>query len=256
MVWVVAIAVSAASPGDRDGRRRASGLYGARMAILGDSMTWIGGDSCQNPGGWTHYIKDMANPASIDIYARSGATWTNTVSTQGDTSYYSEVLADENVLYPQAIRLIDAARSDSRHIPDIVLLYAGANDAWFADRRPGIFDTTADNPSPYDRPSGCTSLRSSIRLVCGLLKGAFPKADIVLMTPTEMTKTTVDRIRKVSDIIAETGRELGLTVLRPDLDVDIRRNQESITFTNTVDGVHTNPKGAEMIARYVVSKLQ
>jgi len=52
------------------------------------------------------------------------------------------------------------------------------------------------------------------------------------------------------------GRDLGLTVIRPDLDVDIRSEQESITLTNTVDGVHTNPRGAELIARHVVSKLQ
>lgn len=252
ITMVVAWLVAAATAWTAD----AAGLDGSRLAVLGDSMTWIGGDSCQNTNGWTHYVKQMASPAQIDIYARSGATWTNTSATRGDTSFYSEILADENVLYPQALRLMDACRSDRRHVPDVILLYAGANDAWFVRQRPGIFDVSGINPAPDSKPSDCTSLDASVRLVCGLLKREFPEARIVLITPVEMTKAPVWRVRLVSEVIARVGRDLGLTVIRPDLDVDIRSEQESITLTNTVDGVHTNPRGAELIARHVVSKLQ
>lgn len=232
-----------------------SDLSAIRVAVLGDSMSWIGGDSCQNPRGWTHFLKLLANPKHIDIYARSGATWTNTKTTRGDISAYSEVLDDENVLYPQALRLIKAAQADPSYSPELIFLYAGANDAWFFDKRPGIFDATRQTSAQDVIPAECTSLQYSIVLVCDTLRKAFPDARMVLMTPAEMTKAPVWRIRLVSEIIADTGRRLGLTVLRPDIDVDIRKELESIILTNTSDGVHTNPRGAELLARYVISKI-
>ena len=268
LIWIVAACVlalaSAQGAEAHEPRQQAvrlaeqtgqSDLSAIRVAVLGDSMSWIGGDSCQNPRGWTHFLKRLANPKHIDVYARSGATWTNTRNTRGDISAYSEVLDDENVLYPQAPRLIQAAEADPSYSPDLIFLYAGANDAWFFDKRPGIFESTGKSPAQNADPSECTSLQSGIMLVCDMLRKAFPNARLVLMTPTEMTKAPVWRIRLVSEIIADTGRRLGLTVLRPDIDVDIRMEQESITLTNTSDGVHTNPRGAELLARYVISKL-
>lgn len=229
----------------------ANDLQDKRVAILGDSMTWIGGDSCQNERGWTHHFVEMTHPGAVDIYARSGATWTNTLKTRPDTKAYSEILDDQNVVYNQALRLIEAATTDTTKKPDIILIYAGANDAWFTKRRPGMFDNTpvastalsaAKLPEASRHASHReTSLVGSMEIVFGMLAERFPDARIVIMTPVEMTKVPVASITRVADIIDETARKAGYDVLRADRDVEIRRAIELKKLTNTSDGAHTTP---------------
>lgn len=238
-----------------------------RIAILGDSMTWIGGDSCQNDCGWTYHFVNLMHPRDVDIYARSGATWTNTTATRPDTKAYTEILDDRNVIYNQALRMVEAVDADETKRPDIIIIYAGANDAWFSKRRPGIFDTASDfSPSPFttplpDRqstlltPEKCTSLESSMRLVFSILADKFPDCRILVITPAEMTKVPVDSITRVSDIIDATAQAAGYEVLRADREVDIRRARELKKFTDTSDGVHTNSSGARKIARFVADRL-
>lgn len=227
----------------------------AKIALLGDSMTWIGGENCDKECGWTsHFRSEVDSLYSIDMYARSGATWTNTSKTSGNTRVYSEILDDENVIYNQVLRLIEASNQDEKKTPDVILIYAGANDAWFASKRPDIFNTDIKF-SGENSPSDCTSLTSSIELSCMRLKDAFPEARIMLMTPVEMTKTGVSQIRRVSDMIEECAKKLNVEVLRADRNIPIRRENEMKHFKYTTDGVHTNAAGARLIANFVLQNL-
>ncbi len=233
-------------------------LSDMKIAILGDSMTWIGGDSCRNQNGWTRYFTDMTSPAGVDIYARSGATWTNTRGTRPDTADYSEVLSDRNVIYNQALRLIEDTATSVSGAPDLILIYAGANDVWFHNRRPGIFDpevTPLPDAPENVSPASVTSLAGSIELVCRLISGILPESRIILMTPVEMSKAPAAMTAKVSDIIARTGERLGLQVLRTDRHVPIRHETERRRPTFTTDGVHTNPGGAILIGNFVTRSL-
>lgn len=225
------------------------------LALLGDSMTWIGGDSCDQKRGWTSHFKSAADSlCRIDMYARSGATWTNTSTTKGDPNAYSEVLDDENVIFSQVVRLIEASNNNPAKRPDVILIYAGANDAWFASRRPGIFNDSIRFEED-SLPSSCTSLSSSIELSCSMLKKAFPTARIVLMSPVEMSRTSVARINHVGDIIERTGQKAGVEVLRADKNVPIRHSVEKRKFKYTTDGVHSNPAGAKLLADYILTNL-
>lgn len=225
------------------------------LALLGDSMTWIGGDSCDKERGWTYHFKSAADSLfRIDMYARSGATWTNTSTTKGDPQAYSAKLDDENVIFAQVLRLIGASKNDSEKCPDIILIYAGANDAWFASKRPGIFNDSIKFTG-NTQPAACTSLSSSIDLCVSMLREAFPMARIVLMTPIEMSKTSAERINQVGDIIERCGDKAGIEVLRADRHVPIRHLVEKKKFTYTTDGVHSNPAGAKLIADYIFTSL-
>lgn len=227
------------------------------FALLGDSMTWIGGDSCQNPTGWSHILKESGLAGNIDVYARSGATWTNTKSTKRNPAFYSELLHDDNVVYNQAIRLI--ANADSCQVyPDIIILFAGANDAWFAAKRPGIFNEEDSNRkySLATSPSNVTTLEGSIRLVSGILQERFRNAAILFITPIQMSKTDSESIFKVSDIIEKTASEKGFPVLRPDKETVISHDQEAKSPTYTYDGVHTNPDGALLLGNYILNSVK
>lgn len=227
-----------------------------RIALLGDSMTWIGGDSCQNPTGWSHILKKSGIAEEIDVFARSGATWTNTKLTQRNPSHYSEVLHDDNVIYNQAIRLIENADACLLN-PDIIVLFAGANDAWFASKRPGIYDNVDSNfkYSADTDPAIVTTLEGSINLVCELLQERFPDASLLFVTPIQMSKTSAETIFKVSDIIDRTATQKGFYVLRPDKETNINHDQEAKSPKYTYDGVHTNPEGAHLLGDYILKFL-
>ncbi len=230
-----------------------------KIALLGDSMTWIGGDSCQNSVGWSHYLKESTTSCEINVYARSGATWTNTRNTHSDTEFYSEILHDDNVVYNQMLRLIKEADADKMHTPDIIVIFAGANDAWFCDKRPGIFyapHPSLDVPNKKIDPSMETSLFGSVRLVCNKLKVRFPKTKIVLITPIEMSKVPAEMTVRVSDTIESAGDVCGVTTLRADRDVAIRHIEEKNKPRYTYDGVHTNAEGARMLGEYIVGELK
>ena len=235
-------------------------LSDRKIAILGDSMSWIGGDSCTNERGWTSHFKNKLKPGRIDMYARSGATWTNAAGTRKSTESYSEVLDDDNVVFNQALRLLEKCESDVTAKPDIIIIYAGANDAWFGKRhRPGYLTTGFSGGYPTSAeacdPSDFTTLESSVGLTCSLLQNRFEDARIILVTPVEMAKTTASNVHTVSDIIERTGKKMGLEVVRADKEVEIRNSVESKRKKYTTDGVHTNKEGARLIADCISSYL-
>lgn len=231
-----------------------SPLCDKAVALLGDSMTWIGGDSCDVARGWSTYFKRLTRPASLKVYARSGATWTNSPSTRIDTRSYSDVLHPDNVLYNQALRLREDAEAGRTPVPDVIVLYAGANDAWFGGRFPEMFPGKP-LPDGEPEPSQVRSLAGSIRLVARMLARSFPEARLVFVTPAEMTKTSAENLTRVADTIDSVASALGYTVLRVDRDVDIRRDTEMKKFTLTSDGVHTNPAGARLLGEYIAGKI-
>ena len=227
-----------------------------RIALLGDSMTWIGGDSCQNDTSWSHILKESGIASAIDVYARSGATWTNTANTKRNPQHYTELLDDDNVIYNQAVRLIERADT-SDTVPDLIVLFAGANDAWFAAKRPGIFDSIGKDAAYTSStdPAKVTSLEGSVRLVSDILSAYFSDATMLFVTPLQMSKTDAETIFKVSDIIEKTASEKGHPTLRPDKDTGITHEQEAKSPEYTSDGVHTNPKGARIVGDYITNYI-
>lgn len=226
------------------------------IALLGDSMTWIGGDSCQNSTGWSHILKESGIAGNIDVLARSGATWTNSKYTKRNPEHYTEVIHDDNVVYNQAIRLIEKSDNGNED-PDMILLFAGANDAWFASRRPGLFDEEDSTMqyTQYTDPAGVTSLENSIRLVCDILQKRFPLATLLFVTPLQMSKVDAETIYKVSDIIEKTASDKGCLVLRADKETGITHEQEASSPRYTYDGVHTNSEGARILGDYILRFL-
>ena len=106
------------------------------VVILGDSNTWLGGDDCNKPQGWNKWFCDAFQPASCRSYARSGATWTNTPQTRRNTQENIGILGNDNVIYNQICRLEEAIFNGSQPTPQLILILAGTNDAWFLKSRP------------------------------------------------------------------------------------------------------------------------
>lgn len=228
------------------------------VVILGDSNTWIGGDSCNVPKGWNKWFKDEFKPASCVSYARSGATWTNTPSTKANTKENIAVLGNDNVIYNQVLRLKEAVDAKKQQVPDLIIIAAGTNDAWFSSSRPGAF---SDKPFAYEydvkeiRVNQVTSLAESVYYSCELLLEYFPHAQIVLLTPLQSTAVEPIKIFQVGDIIEHCGRNLAIPVIRQDYNCICSRRERKHFFLTT-DGTHTSVEGAKRNGHFIANQVK
>lgn len=232
------------------------------IVILGDSNTSIGGDDCSDAHGWTKWFVEKINPKTCRSYARSGATWTNTSRTRYDILEDTSVLSDNNVIYNQMNRLFVACESGQQVSPDVIIIAAGTNDAWFSERRPGIFSTTVEqvfrSPFPYAssvKVSSVVSLAGSVRLVCDRLLSRFPNAQLFLLTPMQTVKASYEKISKVGDIIQECGRRMSIPVIRQDHITGVYPARETKSLTMTSDGTHTSADGARRNGFLIANQL-
>lgn len=237
----------------------AHGADDSRMIVLlGDSNTWYGGDGCDNPRGWNYrFAREMAGD-SVVSYARSGAAWSHTPNTVTDTEEYTGVISDNNVIYNQIARLKEKVDSGLQTPPDMVMIAAGTNDAWFPQYRQEEFSRTAaqvlgEDPSTLLAlaPGKVTSLAGAVRYDLLILKTLFPEAKIVVMTPLEAVKISPEMHQGVTEIIETVATESGAYVIRQDLLCPIDREQEAVKPDMTVDGVHTSVKGADRNGRVI-----
>lgn len=234
------------------------------VAILGDSNTWIGGDDCSNPRGWNYWLAQKDSTLDCHSYARSGATWTNTANTEAPSKEYSEVITDNNVIYNQVARLIvDTTVNNTEPFPDVVIVMAGTNDAWFQERRPGIFSLSAKEAVEYEyedtadllRPYKQTSLAGSVRLALDLMKRGLKDSRLVVLTPIQTTATSLQRQQQVSDIIEEVAKGMDIECLRLDTLVPIHADEERVKNHYTTDGTHTSEKGARLLADIIYQSI-
>ena len=230
------------------------------MVLLGDSNTWLGGEDCTKPEGWNTWFKTEFAPRSCRSYARSGATWTNTPRTQRNTVAYSEVLSDDNTIYNQICRLEEAVDSGRQAKPDLIIILAGTNDAWFQKQRGWPLAMSAGEAFAEGRhiseAKEATTLATAVRLDCELLRARYPEARIVLLTPFESVQAGATAIRKAGDIIADCGRKMGIDVVRLDRKSGICAAHERANKRLTKDGTHTSVAGARQVGTLVARELK
>ncbi len=244
-------------------------LFGQRLpaeenvVLLGDSNTWIGGDSCEIPKGWSYWFAKEMRPASIRSYARSGATWSHTAATRRHPEEYSEIITDDNVIYNQIVRLIEAADSRRQPEPDLIVISAGTNDAWFPQFRPEEFSRSAQEALGRDvgellasSPGKILSLPEAVRYDLLILEGRFPQARIVVMTPLQSIKISPRMLSDVSTMIEEVASQTGASVIRQDLLCPVSSEREMTARRLTTDGTHTSEEGARLNAEVIIKCLR
>lgn len=230
------------------------------VVLLGDSNTWLGGEDCSNSKGWSKWFKDAFIPKTIGSYARSGATWTNTPSTVCNLTENIEVLGDNNVVYNQVCRLKYAYAVGEQPVPELIIISAGTNDAWFSQHRPYAMqrrkasDNQRENTLSLE-PSKNLTIEKSIALCCELLREDFPDAEIVLLTPLQTIKVDKSIIGIVGELIESVGTSLGCHVIRQDVEGCVRSDEELVEKVNTYDGTHTSERGARLNGEMIACKV-
>lgn len=241
----------------------------AHVAILGDSNTWLGADDCSRLRGWNTWLTRLLKPASIRSFARSGATWTNTARTMPNLVQDTGRVADDNVVLNQILRLIHSVSTGQCSRPQLIIVAAGTNDAWFPALRPHALEADDSNSRlasgsallPFDSLMARIvlplpqTLVGSVRYGCSLLRVYLPEAKIVLLTPLQTTAVSFARIRQTGDSISAAAHRLSLPVVRQDSLCCVKRSEELKHHRYTYDGTHTNELGARMNARILAREL-
>lgn len=227
-----------------------------RIAILGDSNTWLGGDENKGEKGWNHWFVAEFKPDFCKSYARSGATWTSTNKTKLDTKENIGSLGDNNVAYNQLQRLL----ADKTMNPDIIIIALGTNDLWFKNKRPNLFaepQLNSDSKSLLSTPPNkLLTLADCVTFTVKTLKKAYPKAKIVFISPAQCVQVDKKEISLFGDKLETLGKELEVATIRLDklslIDSDKEKKKKEFTY----DGVHTSVKGAKANGTLIANELK
>lgn len=239
-----------------------SSLKGKNVVILGDSNTWLGGDDCSDPRGWTYEWVRETTPRWCRSYARSGATWTNTPATRLNTRENISVLGDDNTIYNQIMRLKEDLDSMKVPRPDLVIIAAGTNDIWFASKRPSLLDVNAESAMVIPdgdilacEPGEVVTLAESLRYGCEIIENMLPSAKVVVFTPMQFTKANPQRFEAVTTLMERICEMMEIDVVRQDKELEINAASEHKALKLTRDGVHTNREGAARNGRYLARRI-
>ncbi|MCM1439400.1 MAG: SGNH/GDSL hydrolase family protein [Roseburia sp.] len=225
---------------------------GLNVVILGDSNTSMGGDDGSNHKSWDKWFAKELGAASCMSYARSGATWTHADAAKKNPVQNAGALEDDNVVYSQIVQLIEAYEAGKQPKPTLIIIAAGADDAWFVSKRPGLLSRTpndgfniitTDSVSRHE-PVSLTSLAEAVVYDCMLLNEAFPDAKIVIITPLQSAQITPERLARVAGVLEDCSSALGIDVIRQDIELPVDRNEDMLHKKLTYDGTHTSAEGA------------
>ena len=238
-------------------------LAGKTVVFLGDSNLWFGGEDCTDERGWSRWFCEETRPDAVRSFARSGATWSHNAQTLPDTIEVTELITDYNVIYNQATRLIGTVERGEFPCPDIIIIAAGTNDAWFQKKRPHVLEISPEEAfaTPWetlrDKPlADILGLATAVRLNCKRLQAAYPSAQLVLITPLQSTAVRLKDIHRAGDIIEMCADRLRLPCIRMDYDTPIESAREKAVKTYTTDGTHTNPRGAQALGHFVAENFK
>lgn len=233
------------------------------VVMLGDSNTWLGGDNCDKPKGWNKWFRDKVMPKTCRSYARSGATWTNTKETKENVVENIGVLGNDNVIYNQIVRLFQAFDKGEQESPNLILISAGTNDVWFEEKRPEVWDMTAeeafaDSLMDSREVSDVRTLTGAMRHCCLMIRKKFPDSRIVILTPMQTTAAPTEKIHRAGLLMEECAKLMDLEVVRLDTESCVRSDEERKHKRFTYDGTHTSVEGAKrngyMIAERVMGR--
>lgn len=237
-------------------------FIGKRIAILGDSITWLALATVNYNRGWVTHFRVLLKFAELRNYARSGATWSHTANTKYNITEYTESLSDDNVIYNQVNRLINDVDNNGVTAPDFIIILAGTNDAWYPQYRP---DAVADTPASVMSDESVwlgvktigslTSIPKAMRYVAEMIWDKFPDAQVVVTTPLQSTAFTTDRRESIADCIKGSAEYLSWAVIEQDKVCDISRIREHQGYYMTYDGTHTSEAGAKMVGEILASQL-
>lgn len=223
---------------------------GKKFLFLGDSITAMSGDT-----SWVDKFKVLAEVGESYKQAVGGAKWCDDESgiTYNGTPYSSQNYIGNQVVWCQKIGF-------AQDKFDYIFISAGTNDTNFTfptdeqiESEMYNNDSTIKPLSNVDRTTWMGAIRWSIET----LRGMYPNAKIILVTPlqrrVDMDGTTLKDmysiIRQKREIIIKMAKRMGVYVIDTS-ECDIT----NFDGTDFADNLHPSAKGAEKLAKFIFKK--
>lgn len=223
---------------------------GKKFLFLGDSITATSGDT-----SWVDKFKVLAEVGESYKQAVGGAKWCDDESgiTYNGTPYSSQNYIGNQVVWCQKIGF-------AQDKFDYIFISAGTNDTNFTfptdeqiESEMYNNDSTIKPLSNVDRTTWMGAIRWSIET----LRGMYPNAKIILVTPlqrrVDMDGSTLKDMYSIicqkRETIIKMAKRMGVYVIDTS-ECDIT-NFDSTDFA---DNLHPSAKGAEKLAKFIFKK--
>lgn len=232
-----------------DSRSADSPLMNLNIVMIGDSITWMGGDNCDDEDGWTYWFKQKANPKSCRSYAVSGATLCYQPSWQTQNDAYMQlqrIISDKGEgMYPNGI--------------DLVFVAMGTNDLGNSSAK---YSVTAEeefnNATTYANytQQDLTSFAKAIRYLCEQLYVNFPNVQIVFLSPQQRSNFNTSMLLTMGDFIESCTDYLSVNTIRLDKHCGTYHTRECVENHKLIDGTHTSQLGARENGYFIYNRVK
>lgn len=241
-------------------------LYGKKLSILGDSISTFGTpDQSNSLGTWTYAGNRCRYPQSNLLTDVNSTWWKRLLDTTGAILGINESWAGSRVSNTQStdsgdlgpnrcissITRISHLRENGE--PDIILVYAGTNDAGNSVDI-GTFST--ENPMNYTESEiktlDVSTFANAYRAMLIRLQYYYPNSKVIVMMPNFTTSYyTITNLDKYIEVIKEACDFFGVEY------IDLRTSGITIYNRDTYlpDGIHPNSNGMELITDCVLKHI-
>lgn len=225
-------------------------LNGKNLVILGDSIS----DKNYYGKTWIPLFEKLTAPKSIRNYARSWCRWTFWPTTTEDTTHTGLSNTADNVVWNQLNRLKKDIAAGSAVEPDVVLIFAGANDA-MQDITWGSIKETFTADSLGTDVTKLTTFCQSVRFVCDEIYAAYPDAKVIIVTTTRMSSYP-EQALTAEQYLLDCAKEMGIPTIQPAENLGIawyREAQEKRYYTE--DGIHPTKEGGVLLGHFMAQEV-
>ncbi len=217
------------------------------IVFFGDSIT------DQRMSKWWKALPFMLSFKNKTNYARSGATWSHTVSTPYNITDLNGATSANNVIWNQFNRMMSDISAGSISAPDVVIILAGTNDY---SRPMGdvnrVFDWSISYSNLDPTDERLQTVAGAIRYVCELLVKSFPTIRIILATPI-LRRDDNGNTMLVRNTIVECAKRMSIGII----DQTLESGFSPFNLPNLlIDGLHPNTDGGEVLARFLSGKIR
>ena len=217
------------------------------IVFFGDSIT------DQRFSKWWKALPSMLSFKNKTNYARSGATWSHTVSTPYNITDLDGMTSANNVIWNQFNRMMSDISEGSISAPDVVIILAGTNDY----SRPmgdvnSVFDWSVSYSNLDPTDERLQTVAGAIRYVCELLVKSFPTIRIILASPI-LRRDDNGNTMLVRNTIVECAKRMSIGII----DQTLESGFSPFNLPNLlIDGLHPNTDGGEVLARFLSGKIR
>lgn len=222
--------------------------------ILGDSISYV-------EERWVAPFMEIIKPMSYTNVAVSGAHWMDYTTTTRPYNGTPELGTSDqvnNVICNQVQKVLN-----NNYAADVIIIFAGTNDYLATTYEADVESQYTQGGTSYisiDNTDNKT-FEGATRWAITKLKEKYPNAYIFIVTPiqcaVDINKRVYAEQAKKVEVIKQCANRLSIPIIDAFTESTITSDREhnGVEGVYTVDGLHPNTHGGEILGRYIASQI-